>query len=112
MRRLAWDAPARPFVLEDRHINLKAVPAAAAARFEEMPPSDWLLRNVPWSRAEHSIYAVNASTEIAALLGIETGAACLRLQRTTWHAELPVTLATLTYPGSGHRLSGSFSPGG
>lgn len=100
-----------PFVLEDRYIHLRAVPAAPDVDFTHVPPSRWLLENVPWSRAKHAILAVNAPEAIAKLLGIELGAACLQVERTTWLAELPVTFVTLTYSGSGHRLTGSFTPG-
>ncbi len=104
-------ADAAPFVLEDRYINLASVPGARNADFSDVPPSKWLLENVPWSRAEHTILALNASKAVAAKLNIEPGAACLQIERTTWHAERPVTFVTLTYPGSGHRLIGSFTPG-
>jgi len=100
-----------PFVLEDRFINMRTVPLAATAAFSEVPPSKWLLDNVPWSRAEHAILAVNAAADLAALLDVVDGAACLRVERTTWHAELPVTFVTLTYPGNTHRLIGTFTPG-
>jgi len=100
-----------PFVVEERHINLKVVPEAAGQSFDDTPPSRWLLKHVPWTRAEHAILAVTASDEMAKLLGIPPATACLRVERTTWLGDLPVTYVILTYPGPTHRLVGGFSPG-
>jgi len=100
-----------PFVVEERHINLTAVPEAAHQSFDDTPPSRWLLENVSWTRAEHVILAINASDEMAELLDIAKGTACLRVERTTWLADIPVTYVVLTYPGNTHRLVGVFSPG-
>ena len=49
-----------PFAIEDRLIDLDAVPEAAAADFATEPPGSWLLHHVPWTEAEHSISAVAA----------------------------------------------------
>jgi GntR family histidine utilization transcriptional repressor len=43
----------RPFCVEQRLINLAAVPDAAAETFEEMAPGPWLLNRVPYGRAAH-----------------------------------------------------------
>ncbi len=101
-----------PFVLEERYIHLRSAPAAASTDFTVEPPSRWLLENVPWSRAQHAILAINAPVDIAHELAIDPGDACLQIERTTWLAELPVTFVRLTYPGGGHRLVGRFTPGG
>jgi len=98
-------------LIEERYINMKAVPDCAAKTFEETPPGRWLVENVPWSRAEHVIRAVNADEDTAAMLGILPGAACLTVERTTWHDGLPITFVTLTYPGERHHLVGTFTPG-
>ena len=49
-----------PFALEDRLIDLEAVPEAATADFAVEPPGSWLLHHVPWTEAEHTISAVVA----------------------------------------------------
>ena len=101
-----------PFVIEDRYINLTSVAEAENEPFNNTPPSRWLLENVPWTRAEHAVTAINASEDIAKLLDLSPGEACLRVERTTWLAERPVTHVHLTYPGTRHRLVGRFTPGG
>lgn len=100
----------RPLVLEDRLINLAAVPSAAAEDFRKISPGRWLLAKVPWSEAEHSISAMNASVPMAAALKIREGEACLVVQRWTGNSGHPVTHVTLSYPGSKHRLLARFNP--
>lgn len=99
-----------PIAYEDRLISLAKVPEAANCSFEEMPPGTWLLRTVPWSAAEHVILARNANAAMAKRLRIKPKAACLVLERETWHADALVTYVELTYPGDRHRFAGRFSP--
>jgi GntR family transcriptional regulator, histidine utilization repressor len=99
-----------PELLEERLINLAAVPEAEAADFDAMPPGTWLLDRVPWTSAEHRIRAANADRETAATLGVQGGAACLIIDRRTWRLETPVTWVELTYPGDRQELYGRFTP--
>lgn len=99
-----------PGAYEQRLINLVAVPEAVEERFASDPPGTWLLRRVPWTDAEHTVRAINADSQLAKRLHIETGAACLVLERRTWQAGAFVTEARITYPGGRHHLVGRFSP--
>ena len=100
-----------PVLMEERYINMKAVPDCAKDTFVVTPPGRWLLENVPWSRAEHVIRALNADKATATALGVSIGAACLCVERTTWLGDQPITFVTLTYPGDRHKLVGTFTPG-
>lgn len=100
-----------PVALEERLINLVAVPEARQERFLCMPPGTWLLQRVPWTEAEHIIQAVDADGALARLLRVDPGAACLVLERRTWKAGALITEVRITYPGS-QRLVGRFSPVG
>lgn len=100
----------RPFCLEERLINLKAVPEAAAEDFAELAPGPWLLRQVPWTNAEHRIRGTGADAGAAAAFKLPEGAACLVVERRTWSADQPVTFVRLTYPGDGHELVARFAP--
>lgn len=102
----------RPFVVEDRLINLAAVPDAGAAPFGVTPPGTWLLKQTPWTEAEHRIRAVRASKMVAEKLDIQGGAPCLVIERTTWRSGVPVTSVLLTYPGDRHELTARFNPTG
>jgi GntR family histidine utilization transcriptional repressor len=103
-------AGARPFCLEERLINLTAVPEAVDERFIDAAPGAWLVSRVPWSTAEHRIRAIGADAEIADALEIEAGTACLAIERRTWRAESSVTFVRLTYPGYEHELVARFTP--
>jgi GntR family histidine utilization transcriptional repressor len=101
-------ADGRPYALEHRLINLEAVPAAAEADFSVDPPGSWLLGHVPWTEAEHRITAINADAEVAAALAIESGEACLSLERWTWRGDERITYARQTYPGDRYGLVAHF----
>lgn len=103
-------AGTRPFALEQRLISLVAVPQAAEIDFAEVPPGTWLLQHVPWNEATHEIAALEADTELAAMLAIPEGRACLAVERTTWRSTAPVTHVRLTFPGDMMRLVAAFTP--
>ncbi|WP_333822223.1 UTRA domain-containing protein [Pinisolibacter sp.] len=94
--------------IEERLINLTAVPAAANTSFAGEAPGAWLVRTVPWSEAEHVVSAEEASRETARLLSIRTGTACLVVERRTWNDGEPITWARLVHPGDKRRLVGRF----
>ena len=100
----------RPFCFEQRVINLAAVPAAAAQRFDAVAPGAWLVDHVPWTSAEHRIRAEGASGVAAAALKLRIGAPCLVIERRTWHSEQPITHVQLTYPAEGREVIARFSP--
>ncbi|NLR99302.1 histidine utilization repressor [Rhizobium sp. P38BS-XIX] len=100
----------RPFCLEDRVINLDAVPDAAKADFATLPPGPWLINQVPWSTAEHQIRAISVEGDAAASLDVPKGTACLVVERRTWSSSGPITHVRLTYPGDRHSLVARFTP--
>lgn len=99
-----------PFCLEQRLINLAAVPEAEHADFSSVGPGTWLVKQVPWSAAEHRIRAVAADRPTAALLDIAPGTACLVIARRTWSGTAHITHVVMTYPGLRHELVAQFSP--
>jgi GntR family histidine utilization transcriptional repressor len=101
-----------PFCLEKRLINLAMVPQAAEFDFVDLAPGPWLLAEVPWTSAQHSIQAVSADKDAMRLLKLPAHEACLVIERQTWGHEGPVTNVRLTYPGSRHVLTAQFKPGG
>lgn len=103
-------AGGKPFCLEERLISLGAVPEAEQASFVEMTPGQWLVRQVPWSSAEHRIHASAADPATAEALGVAPGTACLVIERRTWSNSGPITQVKLTYPGDRHALTATFTP--
>jgi GntR family histidine utilization transcriptional repressor len=103
-------AGAKPFCLEERLINLDAVPSAAGADFEAVTPGQWLLNQIPWSSAEHRIQATPSDKATSASLAVPLHTACLVIERRTWSGTGPVTKVRFTYPGDQHVLVATFTP--
>ena len=101
-------ADGRPHALEERLINLRAVPAARRQRFDGASPGRWLLGLVPWTDAEHQISALNADRHIAQGLEIAQHKACLCIERRTWLGEQRITHVRLVYPCDQHCLVARF----
>lgn len=106
------NADEAPLALERRLIALAAAPQAAAVDFGVVPPGSWLLDQAPWTEAENRIAAVEAEATDARLLGLKTGAACLRVERRTWRDGQGVTRVWQTFPGDRYDLVARFSSRG
>jgi GntR family transcriptional regulator, histidine utilization repressor len=100
-------ADQQPFALEDRLINLAAVPEALQTDFKQVPPGTWLLQHVPWTEAEHRIGAINAGS-FASALAVEPGAACLFLERKTWRGQESITYVRSIFAGGNFDLTAHF----
>lgn len=93
---------------ERRFINLEAVPQAADQSFDIEPPGIWLTKNAPWSWVRRRITAVNATEELARLLQVTVGAACVMLERRMYHRQQAVAIVFLAHPGDRFALDGDF----
>lgn len=100
-------ADRRPYQFEERWIDLATVPAARAEAFTEVGPNRWLVDNVPWTEAEHTIYAECADVSVAEALALSPGDPVLVVERRTWNEDGPVTLVRFYHPNS-HRLRSTF----
>ena len=105
-------ANGKPFCFEERLINMNTVPEIKAVRFETESPGTWLLQQVPWNSAVHQISATAATPQLANVLNIKTGDACIVVERTTKNKKGYVTWAKLSYPGDQHCLFATFTPTG
>jgi GntR family histidine utilization transcriptional repressor len=110
--RCLHEAESQPFAIEDRLINLDAVPDALREDFSATPPNTWLVGHVPWTEAEHRITACNADKQLASDLRIDEGAACLVIERQTWRSGEPITAVRITHPGHLYDLIARFTPTG
>jgi GntR family transcriptional regulator, histidine utilization repressor len=99
-----------PVLIEDRHIFLDAVPAAATADFGTEPPGPWLLGHVPWTEAEHRIAAIGADPLTARGLAVSLGAPCLLVERRTWRGPETLTIARQVFRGDAFDLTARFGP--
>lgn len=98
------------FAYEHRYLNLTAVPDADAIDFAAEPPGSWLLAHVPWTKAEHSIAAQSAEGEVAAILAVDKGTACLVVQRRTWRSGDMITHVRTIFPSALYQLKADFTP--
>jgi GntR family histidine utilization transcriptional repressor len=86
------------FALEERWINLDAVPQAASVDFAAVAPGRWLLDHVPWTEGDYRITAV-AAGERAALLETDAAAPCLSFERWTSRGGATLTYVRQVFPG-------------
>jgi GntR family histidine utilization transcriptional repressor len=104
-------ADGRPFQLEDRWLNLCAMPALAEADLRHLNANEWLVRNAPYLRAEMAFSAENADRRDARLLGTQPGRALLVLYRSTWNDLGPITTVRVAFqPGHIVGTEGNFWP--
>jgi len=102
-------ADGAPFTFEDRIINAHMVPEAVNADFGVEPPGTWLLYRVPWTEAEHQVWAMNAGSTYGNLLEVPEDTACLITERRTWRASTTVTHVRHVFPGNDYHLTAHFS---
>ena len=81
----------RPYIFEDRWIDIKSCPEILHVDLTRESANEWLVRNKPYSRIEVRFSAMNADGEIAKHLATPVGAALFVIERTTWIGEAPVT---------------------
>ena len=99
-------ADEKPYVLEERWINLDVAPQAARAEFDAMSANEWLVRNAPFTGGEITMGAETAEAAEAAALGVAEGTPLLVVERVTRSEDEIVTIARLAYaPGYRMRMS-------
>jgi GntR family histidine utilization transcriptional repressor len=86
------------FALEERWINLDAVPQAAAVDFARVAPGRWLLDHVPWTDGDYRITAIAAAGR-AGLLEAMSEAPFLSFERWTSRAGATLTYVRQVFPG-------------
>ena len=92
------------FQLEDRWINIAALPAAAGVDFSLISPNQWLVATVPFSEVEISFLAAAADGLAVAHLGHAPGGPVFCIERATWWQGTAITLVTLSHR-QGYRMT-------
>ncbi|MDZ7904655.1 MAG: GntR family transcriptional regulator [Cypionkella sp.] len=93
----------RPYILEDRWIDLGTCPEVADLDFAQISANEWLVRHKPYARVELRFGAAAAQGDIALHLGAAKGAALLVMERITWDAENPITFVQ-SYAPQGYEI--------
>lgn len=93
-------ADGKPFLYEDRWVNLAVEPKVQDELFEEINANEWLIEHAKFSRGDIRFSAANATEEDARILLCEAGQAIFIIDRTTWYLDHAVTSVRLAYaPG-------------
>lgn len=101
-----------PVQLEERYVSPRLVPDFLSQNLTTTPPSDYLVREVPFDEIEHLVDAVLPGAEQARLLAMPAAEPCLLLTRRTWIRSVPVTLVRCLHPASRYRLGSRFRADG
>ncbi|SEJ85202.1 GntR family transcriptional regulator, histidine utilization repressor [Variovorax sp. OK605] len=101
-----------PVQLEERYVNPQVVPDYLEQDFAAMPPSEYLVRNVPFDQIEHVVDAVLPNQEQADRLAMAPTDPCLLLTRRTWTRNIPVTWVRCLHPASRYSLGSRFKADG
>ena len=99
-----------PVQLEDRYVNPEQVPNFLQQDFGSETPSGFLIRTVPYSRADHRISAEIPTEKQKSLLGLKDGEPVLTLERHTYAGDDVITTVRLYHPGSRFAFGGAFTP--
>lgn len=90
----------KPFLYEDRWVNLAMVPQILDVDFGLISANEWLVRNIPLTTGDITFSAANASPDEADILRTTKGAGIFIVDRTTWAGPEPITSVHLAYaPG-------------
>ena len=90
----------QPFQLEERWINIDAVPDVENADLTDSGPHEWLLNAAPFTEAEIAFCAISADSRLAEFMGTTPGTSMIQLERTTWKDGQAMTFARMTHhPG-------------
>lgn len=96
-------ADRRPYVYEDRWLNLGIVPEFSAVDLTEISANEWLVGNAPFTHGTLTFSAAAAGKTEAELFETSEGTPLFTAERLTWNGEQPVTHVNMTYP-PGYRL--------
>lgn len=98
----------KPIQLEDRYVNLNALPAYRAIDLAATTPSQFLLEKAPLQKVQHTVRASMPSQSIKNHLGMQDNTPCLILERTTWSGGQPVSFALLYHCADYYCLTQTF----
>ena len=90
----------RPFIYEERWINLVVVPEILDSDLRRISPNEWLVRHIPLPTGEIVFSATSLTSAEAALLETVEGTAVFVVERTTWLGDQGITAVRMLHePG-------------
>lgn len=100
-------ADGAPYQLENRWINLAALPQAGNQDFTQQSPNEWLVATVPFSEVEISFQATAATEPEVTHLNHRPGGPVFLVKRTTWWQGAAITHTALSHR-PGHRMTARY----
>ena len=94
----------RPYILEDRWIDVQSTPQILDIDLTKESANEWLVRHKPYSRIGVRFSAMNADGETAQHLSAPVGSALFVIERTTWIGQAPIT-AVQAVAAPGYQLA-------
>lgn len=98
-------ASEKPLAVEQRLINLTALPDAEKAAFSGTSPGHWLAQTVKGAQVETRVYADLADPETLRLLKAEAPLACLMVRRRVRSGEHGITSVMQAFVGDTYRMT-------
>jgi GntR family histidine utilization transcriptional repressor len=98
-------ADGKPFLYEDRWVNMAAAPDIQDESFSDINANEWLIEHALFSRGDIRFSAANATNKDAETLRCEAGQAIFIIDRTTWNKDQSVTSVRLAYAPGFHMSS-------
>jgi GntR family histidine utilization transcriptional repressor len=92
-----------PYQVEHRWLLPMTVVGLTPSILKTTPADEWLLRNVPLTRAQIIIEAAYAPQDVSEAMQITPGTPSLLIRRTSWHSNQLIGVLHL-YHAPGHRL--------
>lgn len=99
-----------PVQLADEFVNPVLAPDYLNQDFTQVNPTDYHLRHIQITDAEHILEALKPDHMIQQLLKIGADEPCLMMHRQTWCGETVATHSRFIIPGSRHKIGGRFKP--
>lgn len=96
-------ADGKPFLFEDRWINVTAIPQIKKVDLSKISANEWLVVNAPFTTGYISFSAMNASNKISETLQLKENTALFVVERTTWDNDVAITDAKMIY-SDGYRM--------
>ena len=94
-----------PYQLEDRLINLDAIPTAANADFRRISPNEWLIAEQPYSAVRTTLRAQKPSHTDARYLHLGGGEPVFVIERQTQLGGVALTDVRLSLPGTAFEIT-------
>ncbi|QOL82116.1 GntR family transcriptional regulator [Pseudooceanicola spongiae] len=96
----------RPYLYEDRWINLQTAAEIDSVDLCTISANEWLVLNMPYTRCELRFFALAADADLAKALHTSPNTALFAIERTTWIDTQPITTVR-TIGAPGYQLSAS-----